>query len=251
MRNNMKTFLAAPGIQFEFIDPDNSTLRETLPGNSYEPAVAHLMLRYIKPSDVVLDIGALYGYFSCLAAKVSTDIKVYAFDPCIEYCSVIDKNAKLNGLKNLYSVPIALSDTNSEWHFKEKTLIAGTRGKSSDVPLMAGPQVNNVVSNHSMQETELHSTVSFWSWLSATSTYIFKKILTPPQEVIVNSIRYDDWAKQNNVVATIAKIDVHGAEVVVLRGMKEALLSDIQHVILEVHRIDMLVDGDYCVLRPS
>lgn len=244
MKKYMKTFLAAPGIQFDFIDPDNSTVRETLPGNTYEPAVAHLFLKYIKPNDVVLDIGALYGYFACLAAKISKEVIVYAFDPCEDYCKVIENNAKLNNLNNLNAISFALSDSNSEWVFKEKTLIAGTRGKMIETS-------NNLNLKHDVlnvtpkQHSQLHSTVSLLTWMRASIAHIYTKLTSPPQEKVVKSIRYDDWSLQNNVKASVAKIDVHGAEIVVLRGMKNALLNDIRHLILEVHRLDMLVEGDY------
>jgi FkbM family methyltransferase len=239
--NIMKTFLAAPGIKFDFIDPDNSTVRETVPGNSYEPAVAHLLKTYVKPGDTVLDIGALYGYFGCFCGSISPTVTVFAFDPCPDYCAVIKKNAQINQLNNLHAVPLALSDTNSQWNFKEKTLIAGTRGKATSSPAKAASAVNHDTTGTRVQ----HDRVSFVGWFTATLVYLWQKLFSPPQSMTINSIRYDDWAKQNNIKANLAKIDVHGAEVVVLRGMREALVHDLEHLILEVHRIDMLVDGDY------
>lgn len=240
----MKTFLAAPGIKFDFIDPDNSTVRETVPGNSYEPAVAHLLKSYVKPGDTVLDIGALYGYFGCFCGSISPEVTVFAFDPCPDYCAIIKKNAQINQLTNLHAIPLALSDTNSQWNFKEKTLIAGTRGQASHAPAKATAAVDHEPTHSRVQ----HDRVSFAGWFSATMVYLWQKLFSPPQPMTINSIRYDDWAKQNNIKANLAKIDVHGAEVVVLRGMKEALAHDLGHLILEVHRIDMLVDGDYTEL---
>lgn len=240
--DTMKTFLAAPGIQFDFIDPDSSTLRETVPGNSYEPAVAHLLKTYVKPGDTVLDIGALYGYFGCFCGSISPAVTVYAFDPCPDYCAVIKKNAQINQLSNLHAVPLALSDTNSQWDFKEKTLIAGTRGQADSIPAKASIQG---IRHETSRGRGQHGRVSFVNWFTATLAHLWRKIFSPPKPMVVNSIRYDDWAREHNVKAALAKIDVHGAEVVVLRGMKEALARDLEHLILEVHRIDMLVDGDY------
>ena len=239
----MKNFLAAPGIKFDFIDPDNSTVRETVPGNTYEPAVANLLLQSIKSGDTVIDIGALYGYFSCFCARISPDVKVYAFDPCQSYCDVIKTNAKLNGFDNLSAVPLALSDSNSNWQFKEKTLIAGSRGSNKS----DGLNLSNItkVSYELDQASTSQGKVSKTNWILATIKYLTKKLWSPPQEMSVTSIRYDDWAKTNQVKAKVAKIDVHGAEVVVLRGMESSLKYDFKHLIIEVHRTDMLVDGTY------
>jgi FkbM family methyltransferase len=241
----MQNFIVAPGIQFDFIDPDNSTLRETVPGNTYEPAVVQTLLQALKPNDVVLDIGALYGFFGCLCAKTHPDVTVYAFDPCQDYCDVISHNARLNGLNHLYAVPMALSDSAEHWEFKEKTLIAGSKGSthindaSPQIPLDLSADVSNLNSG------EWRQPVSPLSWAVATVRYLFRKLTRPPKMLGISGIRYDDWAGEHQVKARIAKIDVHGAEVLVLRGMTKALREDIEVLILEVHRIDMLVDGNY------
>lgn len=244
----MRMVRAAPGIEFRFIDPDDSTVRESLPGNSYEPAVASLLLKCVRPGDVIIDIGALYGYFSCFCASISADVQVYAFDPCRKYCDVIERNARINQLANIHAVSLALTDVNSEWQFREKTLIAGTREAGNvshemTADVREGPEREQF--NPAVGVAGAVARVSAVRWLIATVKHAVSHLFSPPRQMAVSSVRYDDWAKANAVKARIAKIDVHGAEIVVLRGMTHALQQDLEHVIVEVHKPDMLIEGDY------
>jgi hypothetical protein len=44
---------------------------------------------------------------------------------------------------------------------------------------------------------------------------------------------------------TVVKIDVHGAEAAVLRGMRETLRDHVQELIVEVHTSDLLITGTH------
>jgi hypothetical protein len=61
----------------------------------------------------------------------------------------------------------------------------------------------------------------------------------------VKTLPYDEWARLNDVRATVAKIDVHGAEGMVLAGMPRALRNDLRHVVLEVHAPGMLLGCEH------
>lgn len=65
----------------------------------------------IRRGEVVLDVGAHIGMFTCLAGLVvGNGGKVYAFEPLKEFAEIIKKNVELNGLNNVVIVKKALGD---------------------------------------------------------------------------------------------------------------------------------------------
>ncbi|MCX7549365.1 FkbM family methyltransferase [Xanthomarina sp. F2636L] len=76
----------------------------------HEPIATKIFTDYIQPQDVVLDIGAHLGYFTCLAAALAPHGQVYAFDTDLKSCQLIEKNAKKNALQNIHICHAAVSD---------------------------------------------------------------------------------------------------------------------------------------------
>lgn len=76
----------------------------------HEPITTKIFIDYIKPHDVVFDIGAHLGYFTCIAGKLAHNGKVYAFDTDLKSCQLIDNNAKLNKLNNIITYHSAVSN---------------------------------------------------------------------------------------------------------------------------------------------
>lgn len=81
----------------------------------------------IESKDCVVDIGANIGAFSIYAAQKATRGKVYAYEPINGNYQQINKNKKLNNLKNLFVfkkavsnkkgfIKLKISDTNSGGH---------------------------------------------------------------------------------------------------------------------------------------
>jgi FkbM family methyltransferase len=68
----------------------------------------------IGPDDVVIDIGAHIGAFSVWAARQATSGQVYAFEPNNENHSLLEENKTLNGLTNLQTFNLAVSDHDGE-----------------------------------------------------------------------------------------------------------------------------------------
>lgn len=78
--------------------------------NIHEPITTKIFVDLIKPKDIVFDIGAHLGYFSCLAGKLASEGKVYAFDTDLKSCQLLERNAKLNSLNNIIVNHAAVSD---------------------------------------------------------------------------------------------------------------------------------------------
>jgi FkbM family methyltransferase len=64
----------------------------------------------IQPDHVVLDIGAHIGTYSLQLASFLPAGKVFAFEPCLDTFSLLEKNVEINGLKNVSIYKVALTD---------------------------------------------------------------------------------------------------------------------------------------------
>lgn len=75
----------------------------------YEKYVTEIFKQLIKPGMVVIDIGANIGYFTLIAAKlVGREGKVYAFEPEPNNFRLLVKNIKINGYSNIVPIQKAL-----------------------------------------------------------------------------------------------------------------------------------------------
>ncbi|MBU2576886.1 MAG: FkbM family methyltransferase [Nanoarchaeota archaeon] len=61
----------------------------------------HRLLNYINPDSTIIDIGAQIGVFSVFAAKIANKGKVFSFEPFEKNNLLLQKNVKLNDLKNV------------------------------------------------------------------------------------------------------------------------------------------------------
>src|SRR5262249_22532414 len=76
-----------------------------LVNGSWEQEQTEVLLGWMHPGDVVLNVGANSGYYALLAAKqVGPPGRVYAFDIQREMCTLVQRNARLNGFHNLTTV---------------------------------------------------------------------------------------------------------------------------------------------------
>ncbi len=67
-------------------------------GSGYEPFSSAIFRSASLTADVIVDIGAHIGYYSCLAASARSEARIIAIEASPENASVISSNASLNGL---------------------------------------------------------------------------------------------------------------------------------------------------------
>jgi FkbM family methyltransferase len=68
----------------------------------YEPYTTELFKRAVKPGAVVLDIGAQFGYYSLLAAKLAgTEGQVLAFEPDPTNYKILKRNIEMNNCSHI------------------------------------------------------------------------------------------------------------------------------------------------------
>ncbi len=78
---------------------------------SYEPFQTRLLQQRIRTGSVVLDIGALIGYYTLLFAKAAGPTgRVYAFEPEPHNYALLGRNVEINGYQNVTLVNRAVTD---------------------------------------------------------------------------------------------------------------------------------------------
>ena len=159
---------------------------------SYELPTLKLIKRLLKPSDMILDIGANVGYTSLTFAKFINDKgKIFSFEPEKKNYNTFLKNIKLNKFNNIYPHKLAVADENKS------------------IKLYLSKSENDGI----------HSTLLHTDTLSENYEE-------------VEAVKMDDFVKNNNITkVNFVKIDVEGAEIDVINGMKQ-VMSDNQPVII-------------------
>lgn len=87
-------------------------------GGIVEEYEIRLFKKYIRPGDVVVDIGAHIGVFSLLFSKlVGNSGEVISFEPDTKTFSLLSKNIAINNVKNIRINQLAVSNQNEEISF--------------------------------------------------------------------------------------------------------------------------------------
>jgi FkbM family methyltransferase len=95
---------------------DQFVSKRILEDGLWEPYETSLLLEFLRPGDVFVDVGANIGYFSVLAASAVGDAgAVFAFEPDADNFRLLQANAALNHQQHcIHAVQGALSDAAGE-----------------------------------------------------------------------------------------------------------------------------------------
>jgi len=163
----------------------------------YEPHVVHVLVRHLKQGDCCMDVGANLGYFtSVMSHRVGTEGEVIAFEPLPQNVQVLQENIALEGLTNVRVEAKAVGDSNET----SSLLIQGDK-----------------------EFTGTPSLTAFYSWSGERSSI--------PVEVVT----LDEYLAGMRKAPALLKIDVEGAELLVLRGATTLLSSVRPTLLIEVH----------------
>ena len=70
-------------------------------GEIFEPAIADVYgIRDCAP-DLIIDVGANIGAFSCLAGRLHPDAQIHSFEPSTDHADLLEKNIALNHLSKI------------------------------------------------------------------------------------------------------------------------------------------------------
>lgn len=152
----------------------------------------------IRPGDVVLDVGANQGFFSCYAAQKGA--KVFAFEPVPELFDRLVFNTRRNGFADRVKVfPWAIGESDAEVEIQVSASLGG--GQSSIIPEF----------------------VKFYKVPVRQSIKVACKTL--PE--VLDELRISD--------VRLCKLDVEGAEFSILRTLTRSDLARFQSISMECH----------------
>lgn len=171
----------------------------------YEPVFYNAFVERIKPGMQVFDIGAHIGIFS-LGAYLRTGHAghIHAFEPAPETADILQQHININNWQQSISVfRGVMSNENGEMTFY-----------SLDASMAASIARENVVDLNPENPSNT-------------------------KEITVPSITLDEYCKQRNIIPDVIKIDVEGAELMVLQGAEETLRKHDVTILCEIHTLQI------------
>lgn len=165
-----------------------------------EPDVAAAMQAIVAPGEVVYDVGAEIGYFSVMAAVMAHTGRVYMFEPNPANIEILKDTVCLNKDLNLIVVP---------------TAVGNMRGRVEFVTYEGEADVKNA------------------SLLGRLAEIVNGE--AAGDSISVDMIDLDSFSVETHSAPGVVKIDVEGAEALVLQGMARLLSTIRPRLIIEIH----------------
>jgi FkbM family methyltransferase len=168
-----------------YIDPgEKATRAGAFFWSEYEPATVALFMETVTDGDVVVDIGAHWGYFTLLAASLCGERgRVFAFEPHPRNFGLLTKNIEANGLANVVAVQKAVSNrTGSARLFQSQITLRHS---------LCSPPAEWRLEGEPAEET-----------------------------IAVESVALDDFFARSSGEPRLIKMDIEGAEPLALAGMQ-------------------------------
>lgn len=150
----------------------------------YEANETAFLKSVFNDGDLFLDIGANLGWYSLVLGKHSPGGSIYAFEPVPGTVSRLEKNISLNQLNNV------------------QALCLGLFNKEDELAFLVADDVSGATS------------------LKMTGQ---ERGAMPIREVLCKTSTLDNVCKQRGLVPTVMKIDVEGAELMVIEGALDTL----------------------------
>jgi FkbM family methyltransferase len=167
----------------------------------YEPVIYAAFVKDIKEGMTVFDIGAHIGFFTLAAAKrIGPSGRVFAFEPAPETALILAQHVSLNNWQDRIEVVrsvVSDSDGTATFFANGDSMAASLRQENWDLA--------------------------------------FEHRTTPVSKIEVPSITLDSFCKDRRFKPDVLKIDVEGAELLVLRGARDLLKSNPPIIHCEVH----------------
>jgi FkbM family methyltransferase len=163
-----------------------------------ELRLARYLIQHLKQGYTVLDIGAHYGFFTLLASKlIGEKGKVMAIEAAASTFPMLKENVAPHA--NIEALHIAASNTSGIVHFFEFPSLYSEYNTSDPVQY-----------KQAVKESGIEG-----------------------KEVLVEAIAVDELLRKYNTSAHFIKIDVEGAEALVLSGMTEWLKNKQGQLVME------------------
>lgn len=162
----------------------------------WEVNCINYLYKIIQEGQTIIDVGAWIGPCTLFFSElVKANGKVIAFDPDPVAFKILKENIKINNLSNVCAEKLLISNNNENVKLLSKSKFGGSG--------------SSIILKPEFKENKI--------------------------EIIVNSITLDEYCKTHNIVPDGIKIDVEGAEKLVIEGCKEIINKYNPWVILEFH----------------
>ena len=187
------------GTEMQLLLPSSTDIYLT-GGKSHDSEIrlARFIIRTLSADDTFIDVGAHYGYFSLLASVIVGDNgQVLSFEAAPKTYDILNKNC--DHISNITSHHNAVSNASEILSFYE-------------FPNMYSEYNTLDVTQFENEE-----------WYQKSK----------PKKVDVKSIILDDILSQNNLTPKMIKIDVEGAELKVINGMKKHIKKERPIIVME------------------
>jgi len=167
-----------------------------------EPHVRKWVAEQLNPGSVFFDVGAHHGWVSMWALTLNGEKRaVYSFEPSPANLSILNLHKKINSFSNWTIIPKAVCDEAVE--DREFFLI-----DSGDSPMNS--LTNGIPGTKLMEGREIN-------------------------EISIQTVTLDSFCREVDVKPNLVKIDVEGAELLVLYGAKNLMSESFPTIILSVH----------------
>lgn len=104
-------------LEFE-LDPTSALTPPILTHGNWEPDETELFIKEVHTGMTVVDVGAGFGYYSCIASKLVGETgKVYAIEPFPKTYNLLCRNIARNKLTNVVPLSIAAWDSEGRIEF--------------------------------------------------------------------------------------------------------------------------------------
>jgi FkbM family methyltransferase len=152
----------------------------------YELPTIKFLIKNLNSNDIFYDIGANYGFYTLLAAEFIKKGEIHAFEPNPDVFRLLNKTLKEQSFDFVKLNSFALSNFNGNAYFSNN-LLKGHSGGSSLYTAYPKQKFNHLVQ--------------------------------------VNTITLDDYIKSNKV-PNILKVDIEGAEILLIEGARKFLMNN-------------------------
>lgn len=120
-----------------YVDLNDKAVGSNIISGTYEPHVTKIFSTYLKPGMRALDIGANIGYFSLLSASlVGKDGNVFAIEPNMNNCRLLQASINLNSFKNISIMQIAAHSSTDLLSLNSSYSNGTTSDLSTDIDLL-------------------------------------------------------------------------------------------------------------------
>lgn len=195
---------------------------------SVERRSLDFVLSALRPDDVFLDVGAMWGLYTAFAGKALEDGSVHAFEPYPPNVDVLDRTVAANDLANVTVHEVALADATGHHRFESPSLAFHRRHLARSQPregVSPQPRGQGTQPRTGPDEGERDGGESGSPSDQPVTTFAAR---TLPGDSLVESGAIP--------VPDVVKIDVEGAEPLVVAGLAETLAhEDCRRLVCEIH----------------